>query len=81
MTYTVRTMATYVALLRGIMPMNPNMKGERLRETFESLGFKNVGTVIASGNVVFDSPTKSADALEAKIERRFPTSSVSGARR
>lgn len=72
MTYTVRTMATYVALLRGIMPMNPNMKGERLRETFESLGFKNVGTVIASGNVVFDSPTKSADALEAKIEKALP---------
>lgn len=65
-------MTTYVALLRGIMPMNPNMKGERLRETFESLGFKNVRTVIASGNVVFESNTKDMRTLEAEIEKALP---------
>jgi len=65
-------MATYVALLRGIMPTNPNMKGERLKEVFESLDFKNVSTVIASGNVVFDSPSKDTAALEAKIEKALP---------
>jgi uncharacterized protein (DUF1697 family) len=65
-------MTTYVALLRGIMPMNPNMKGEKLKGVFESLGFKNVATVIASGNVVFDSPSKSKTALEAKIEKALP---------
>lgn len=65
-------MTTYVALLRGIMPMNPNMKSERLKEVFESLGFKNVATVIASGNVVFDSPSGNAAALEAKIEKALP---------
>ena len=63
---------TYVALLRGIMPMNPNMKGEKLREVFEGLGFKNVHTVIASGNVVFDSASKSIPALEKKIETELP---------
>jgi uncharacterized protein (DUF1697 family) len=58
----------YVALLRGIMPTNPNMRGEKLREVFEELGFTNVSTVIASGNVVFDSPSKSASTLESNIE-------------
>jgi uncharacterized protein (DUF1697 family) len=65
-------MPTYVALLRGIMPMNPNMKSERLKSVFESLGFENVETVIASGNVVFDSPSKNVAALEAKIEKALP---------
>lgn len=65
-------MTTYVALLRGIMPMNPNMRGEKLKGVFESLGFKNVKTVIASGNVVFDSPPTNTAALEAKIEKALP---------
>ena len=65
-------MTTYVALLRGIMPMNPNMKGEKLRRVFESLGFKRVATVIASGNVVFDSPSSDVSALEVKIEKALP---------
>jgi uncharacterized protein (DUF1697 family) len=63
---------TYVALLRGIMPMNPNMKGEKLKKVFESLGFEDVVTVIASGNVVFSSRSKNAAALEAKIEKALP---------
>jgi uncharacterized protein (DUF1697 family) len=62
----------YVALLRGIMPTNPNMRGQMLKAVFEGLGFKNVHTVIASGNVVFDSSSKSIAALETKIEREFP---------
>lgn len=62
----------YVALLRGIMPMNPNMKSERLKACFESIGFTNVRTVIASGNVVFDSPSKNPGALELKIENALP---------
>jgi uncharacterized protein (DUF1697 family) len=65
-------MARYVALLRGIGPTDPNMRGEKLRGVFEMLGFKNVATVIASGNVVFDSPSKSTAALEAKIEKVLP---------
>lgn len=65
-------MTTYVALLRGIMPTNPNMKGEKLKAVFESLGFKNVATVIASGNVVFESPSTDTAALEKKIEKALP---------
>jgi len=64
-------MATYVALLRGIGPMNPNMKPKRLKWGFEKMGFKNVETVISSGNVVFESKAKPA-ALEKKIEKALP---------
>ncbi len=65
-------MPKYIALLRGIMPMNPNMKNAKLRELFEQLGFKNVRTVISSGNVLFESSSKSVPALETKIEKAFP---------
>jgi uncharacterized protein (DUF1697 family) len=62
----------YVALLRGIGPTNPNMKGERLKAVFEGLGFRNVHPVIASGNIVFDAASKNTKALEAKIEKALP---------
>ena len=62
----------YVALLRGIMPMNPNMRGEKLRGLFAGLGFSDVQTVIASGNVIFDTPSKNQSALEEKIEKEIP---------
>lgn len=62
----------YVALLRGIGPTNPNMHPAKLKKFFEGLGFKNVHTVIASGNVVFESSSKNVAALEAKIEKALP---------
>jgi uncharacterized protein (DUF1697 family) len=62
-------MTTYVALLRGIMPMNPNMRSEKLKGVFESLGFTKVATVIASGNVIFETTSKNEKALETKIEQ------------
>lgn len=65
-------MSTYIALLRGIAPMNPNMKNEKLREVFEDLGFQNVKTVISSGNVIFDSSEKDSKKLEKLIEKTLP---------
>jgi uncharacterized protein (DUF1697 family) len=65
-------MTRYVALLRGIGPINPNMRGEKLRGLFEDLGFTNVRTVLASGNVLFDSPSADSAALEAQIEAALP---------
>lgn len=62
----------YVALLRGIGPSNPNMHQAKLKEFFESLGFKNVKPVISSGNVVFESNSKDQTALEKKIEAELP---------
>jgi uncharacterized protein (DUF1697 family) len=59
----------YVALLRGIGPSNSNMRNEKLREVFQKIGFQNVQTVISTGNVLFESPSRDVKALEASIEK------------
>lgn len=51
--------------------MNPNMRPAKLKEAFEKMGFKNVRTVISSGNVVFSSSAEAA-SLEKKIETALP---------
>ncbi|MDQ2650805.1 MAG: DUF1697 domain-containing protein [Actinomycetota bacterium] len=61
-------MTDYVALLRGIAPLNPKMQNAALRGVFEGLGFNDVRTVISSGNVLFASPERSASRLESQIE-------------
>ena len=65
-------MTKYVALLRGIGPGNPNMRNDKLRGVFEKLDFANVQTVISSGNVVFESPSRHVRKLEESIERALP---------
>src|SRR5687768_12508595 len=65
-------MTKYVALLRGIGPGNPNMRNDKLRGFFEKLGFANVQTVISSGNVVFESPSRNTKKLEETIEKALP---------
>lgn len=62
-------MQTYGALLRGIMPTNPNMRNAKLKAVFESLGLKNVTPVIASGNIVFQSASRKSALLETKLEQ------------
>lgn len=47
------------------------MKMDILRRLFESLGFSEVETFIASGNVVFNTRMKNSKALERKIEQRL----------
>jgi uncharacterized protein (DUF1697 family) len=61
-------MPRYLAFLRGINLGKRRVKMERLREVFEELDFTNVETFIASGNVIFDTTSKKAQTLEAKIE-------------
>lgn len=61
-------MTKYVAFLRGIAPMNPNMRNEKLRTVMEDLGFSNVKTVISSGNILFESDEQNISKLEATIE-------------
>ena len=61
-----------MALLRGIGPLNPNMRNEKLREVFVGLGFENVRTVITTGNVLFESPSSAIRALESQIEEALP---------
>jgi uncharacterized protein (DUF1697 family) len=61
-------MPKYVAFLRAINVGGHTVKMDHLRRLFEALGFTNVETFIASGNVIFDSTSKSTKALEKKIE-------------
>ena len=61
-------MTKYIAFLRAINVGGHNVKMERLREIFETMGFSNVETFIASGNVIFKSNSKDVDKLVKKIE-------------
>jgi uncharacterized protein (DUF1697 family) len=62
-------MPRYIAFLRAINVGGHNtVKMDFLRHLFESLGFSNVETFIASGNVVFEVTSRNAQALERKIE-------------
>jgi uncharacterized protein (DUF1697 family) len=72
-------MPRYVALLRGVSPMNAKMPA--LKQCFEAAGFTEVKTVLSSGNVVFTAREISDSVLESKAEtamqnhlgRSFPT--------
>lgn len=59
-------MPRYVALLRGVSPMN--LKMPELKACLEDAGFANVKTLLSSGNVAFDSRAASECALEKKCE-------------
>jgi uncharacterized protein (DUF1697 family) len=48
------------------------MRNDKLRGVFEKLGFESVKTVISSGNVIFESPSRSAAKLEQTIEKALP---------
>jgi uncharacterized protein (DUF1697 family) len=57
-------MPRYVALLRGVSPLNASMPD--LKRSFEAAGFTQVKTLLSSGNVVFDARAVSEAALERK---------------
>ncbi|HTM68134.1 MAG TPA: DUF1697 domain-containing protein [Candidatus Binatia bacterium] len=59
-------MPRYAALLRGVSPMNCKMAD--LKAALEGAGFKNVRTVLSSGNAVFDAPAATDAAVEKKCE-------------
>jgi uncharacterized protein (DUF1697 family) len=61
-------MSKYIAFLRAINVGGHTVKMDALHQMFESLGFANVETFIASGNVIFETKTGNAKALEKKIE-------------
>lgn len=61
-------MSQYVALLRGIGPLNPNMRNEKIRAVFEGLGLADVQTVLATGNILFTTSRQDVAQLESDIE-------------
>jgi hypothetical protein len=64
-------MAEYVAFLRGINVSGKQIKMDALRKAFESLGFQNVKTALASGNVLFESGEKDKARLAKTIRKKL----------
>jgi uncharacterized protein (DUF1697 family) len=62
------TLKRYVALLRGINVGGHRVKMDRLRGLFEELGFDDVETFIASGNVIFSTDLRKVAAVQEQIE-------------
>jgi uncharacterized protein (DUF1697 family) len=61
-------MTKFAAFLRGInVGGNKLIKMEDLKKCFASAGFKNVKTILASGNVLFESSNSDEDVLAKKI--------------
>jgi uncharacterized protein (DUF1697 family) len=57
----------YVALLRAINVGGHVVKMDALRKYFTKMGFTNVETFIASGNVIFETRERNAAVLEQRI--------------
>jgi uncharacterized protein (DUF1697 family) len=56
----------YVAFLRGVSPLNAKMP--ELKRSFEAAGFKDVKTVLGTGNVVFSATPRGLPELTKKCE-------------
>lgn len=72
-------MPRYVALLRGVSPLNAKMPA--LKACFEQLDFTDVKTLLSSGNVVFSTASRKSVAalvktieagMAAQLPRSFP---------
>ncbi len=69
-------MKTYAILMRGINVGGKNkIPMADLRTCLEKLGFSNVSTYIASGNVILQSD-KRPDAIQAQIEAALLSAST-----
>lgn len=69
-------MDRYVAFLRGMNLGKRRIKNEELRAHFEAMGFEEVTTFRASGNVIFSAPKREAEAklaarVEAELDKRL----------
>jgi len=67
-------MTAYVALLRGVNVGGVNMKMADLADVVSGFGYSDVKTVLASGNVLFETPDAAAackQKLESALRERF----------
>jgi uncharacterized protein (DUF1697 family) len=64
-------MTVYFAFLRAINVGGHTVKMDQLRHIFEEIGFANVATFIASGNVIFEAPLQDGRQLEIMIEEKL----------
>lgn len=71
---TIAQMARYAVFLRGVNVGGVNMKMADVAAALTGAGFAEVRTVLASGNVLLDSPDDAAavrTAAEAALRERF----------
>lgn len=61
-------MTRYVALLRAVNVGGRKVTMKELREMAEGLGYDNVRTLLASGNLIFEAKKTPATKLEATLE-------------
>lgn len=61
-------MPRHIAFLRAINVGGHNVTMEQLRGLFEALGFKEVETFLASGNVIFRANSSNTRTLQQRIE-------------
>jgi uncharacterized protein (DUF1697 family) len=66
----------YVAFLRGMNLGGRRIKNDDLRRNFEEMGFEEVATFRASGNVIFSSAKREAEGklaqrVEAELDERL----------
>jgi uncharacterized protein (DUF1697 family) len=67
-------MSDWVALLRGVNVGGITIRSADLVDVFRGLGLTNVRTVLASGNVLFDSANPETELkarIESALEERF----------
>jgi uncharacterized protein (DUF1697 family) len=67
-------MSRYVAFLRGMNLGGRRIKNEELRRHFEEMGFEEVATFRASGNVIFTAAGREAELaqrVEAELDERL----------
>jgi uncharacterized protein (DUF1697 family) len=64
-------MQRYVAFLRGINLGKRRLSMDKLASVFKEMGYRDVDTFIASGNVLFSSLAKDIAALEAKLSSQL----------
>jgi uncharacterized protein (DUF1697 family) len=69
-------MSRYVAFLRGMNLGGRRIKNDELRRHFEEIGFEEVATFRASGNVIFsaagrEAEGKLAERVEAELDERL----------
>ncbi len=66
-------MTRYAAFLRGVNLGKRSVKSADLKAAFETLGYENVKTLLASGNVLFDAKAGKAlkETIDAGLKAQF----------
>ncbi|MEO8030696.1 MAG: DUF1697 domain-containing protein [Gemmatimonadota bacterium] len=64
-------MARLFAFLRGMNLGGRRVTNTELNRIFKSVGVSGVESFIASGNLIFDAPTKNAATLQARLETKL----------